>query len=241
MEERLQKILSREGLGSRRACEVIIDSGQVTVNGAIARLGQKADPETDRIEVKGKVIKPKTRENLYIALNKPKGVLSDRSADDPRQSVYDLVPIDQHLFAVGRLDYNSQGLVLMTSDGDLAFRLTHPRFMHEKEYLVLLQGKPEESQLEILKRGVVLSDGYRTRPAVVNVYKQEGKNTWIKIILREGKKRQIREMCGRIGLQLLELTRIRIGTLELMNLKPKEWRYLSTQEVQTLKSYVYKN
>ena len=154
MEERLQKILSREGFGSRRACEVIIEAGQVTVNGKTAKLGQKADPDIDLIQVKGRVIKPKTRENLYIALNKPKGVLSDRSADDPRQSVYDLVPIDQHLFTVGRLDYNSQGLVLMTSDGDLAFRLTHPRFMHEKEYLVLLQGKPEDSQLEILKRAL---------------------------------------------------------------------------------------
>ena len=172
-------------------------------------------------------------------MNKPKGVLSDHNSNDPRLSIFDIVPIHPHLFAVGRLDYNSQGLILLTNDGDLAYRLTHPSFGHEKEYRVLIKGKPDIKQLNMLKNGVVLSDGYRTRPAKISIYDHEGANTWLSIILQEGRKRQIREMCSCIGLELIDLIRVRIGTLELGELKPKEWRYLSTLELETLKNYVY--
>ncbi len=239
MEERLQKVLSKSGFGSRRTCEKLIESGQVNVNGIIARLGCKVNPESDKISVNGKIINTQYQTNTYIALNKPKGVLSDHNSNDPRLSVFDIVPIHSHLFAVGRLDYNSQGLILLTSDGDLAYRLTHPSFGHEKEYLVLIKSKPDENQLNNLRDGVVINDGYKTRPAKISIHHHDGTNTGLTIILQEGRKRQIREMCSSIGLELVDLIRVRIGTLELGGLKPKEWRYLSTPEVESLKIYVY--
>jgi 23S rRNA pseudouridine2605 synthase len=241
MVERLQKVLSRAGFGSRRTCEKLIESGQVNVNGSIARLGSKVNPDHDKIIVNGKEIYPENIPKTYIILNKPKGVLSDHNSNDPRLSIFDIVTVHSHLFAVGRLDYNSQGLVLLTSDGDLAYRLTHPSFGHEKEYQVLIKSKPDAKQLDMLKNGVVLNDGYKTRPARISIHHYDGTNTWLSVILQEGRKRQIREMCSCIGLELIDLIRVRIGTLELGVLKPKEWRYLSTHELETLKYYVYGN
>ena len=241
MEERLQKVLSKAGFGSRRACEKLIELGQVNVNGKVARLGCKVNPENDKIIVNGKKFNPQNTPNIYIVLNKPKGVLSDHNSNDPRLSVFDIVPIHTHLFAVGRLDYNSQGLILLTSDGDLAYRLTHPSFGHEKEYHVLIKGKPDEKQLNVLQNGVVLNDGYKTRLANISINHHDGTNTWLTIILQEGRKRQIREMCSCVGLELVELIRVRIGTLELEGLMPKEWRYLSSPELESLKHYIHGN
>jgi 23S rRNA pseudouridine2605 synthase len=241
MEERLQKVLSRAGFGSRRTCEKLIKSGQVNVNGNVSNIGCKVNPDNDKIVVNGIEIYPENIPNTYIVLNKPKGVLSDHNTGDPRLTIFDIVPIHTHLFAVGRLDFNSQGLILLTSDGELAYRLTHPSFGHEKEYQVLIKGTPGTKQLNMLQNGVVLNDGYRTRPAKITIHRHDGKNTWLKIILQEGRKRQIREMCSSIGLEVINLIRVRIGTLELGELKPKEWRNLSTQELETLKNYVYRN
>ena len=234
MEERLQKILSRSGLGSRRACEELIRAGRVTVNGQVAELGSKADPQRDQIRMDGRPVAP-LEAMEYIALYKPRGVLSTVSAPDPRPTVRDLVPAPGQLFPVGRLDVDSEGLILMTNDGDLANRLTHPRYGHEKEYRVLVARRPDEEQLETWRRGVVLEDGYRTKPAQVRVESTQGKGAWLRVVLKEGRKRQIRETGSQLGLPVVKIIRVRIGSLQLGNLKPREWRQLSALEVAALK------
>lgn len=234
-EERLQKILARAGFGSRRSCEELISAGRVRVNDKVAILGTKADPDQDVITIDNRAI-PKLERQIYIALNKPRGVLSDVDPKDPRPTVLDLVDVQAHLFAVGRLDLDSEGLILLTNDGELANRLTHPRYGHEKEYRVQVVGKPDAEQLAALRRGIVLEDGYRTAPAQVTVEGEAGKGTWLRFVLREGRKRQIREMGSRIGLPVSRIIRIRIGTLLLGNLKPNEWRYLTLKEIEGLKT-----
>lgn len=234
-EERLQKILARVGFGSRRSCEDLISAGRVRVNETVAILGTKADPEKDVITVDRQAI-PKQERLIYIALYKPRGVLSDVDPKDPRPTVLGMVPVTAHLFAVGRLDLDSEGLILLTNDGELANRLTHPRYGHEKEYRVLVVGKPDAEQLAALRRGIVLEDGYRTAPARVTIEGEAGKGTWLRFILREGRKRQIREMGSRIGLPVSRIIRIRIGTLLLGNLKAGEWRYLTLKEIEGLKT-----
>ena len=236
MSERLQKILAQAGYGSRRACEDFISAGRVRVNGQIASLGQKADPAMDRITVDGRPIV--AAETLtYIALYKPRMVLStvENERGDDRKTVRDLVDVPQHLYPVGRLDFESEGLVLMTNDGDLTNKLTHPKYGHDKEYKVLLARRPDKDQLGAWKGGVVLEDGYRTAPAEVRVEGTQGKGAWLRVIMGEGRKRQIREICKQLGLPVVRIVRIRIGTLRLGNLKPRQWRHLTTKEVEDLK------
>jgi 23S rRNA pseudouridine2605 synthase len=239
MEERLQKILARAGYGSRRSSEVLIESGRVAVNGKQASLGMKADPQMDRITVDGRPIKL-PEELLYIALYKPRGVISAVSSPDPRPNVKNLVPIEAQLYPVGRLDVDSEGLILMTNDGELANRLTHPRYEHEKEYRVLVARKPDEKQLETWRRGVVLEDGYKTQPAQVRLDSLFGKGAWLRVILKEGHKRQIREMGRQTGLPVVRIIRIRIGSLQLGGMKPRDWRHLSEGEVEALKGKTVK-
>ena len=236
MPERLQKILAQAGYGSRRACEDFISAGRVRVNGQIASLGQKADPTADKITVDGKPIAA-AQQLMYIALYKPRNVLStvERERGDSRQTVRDLVEVSGHLYPVGRLDFESEGLVLMTNDGDLTNRLTHPRFGHTKEYKVLLARRPDRDQLEAWKRGVVLEDGFKTAPADVRYESSQGKGAWVRVIMGEGRKRQIRETCKQLGLPIVRILRIRIGELRLGNLKSRQWRYLTTDEVNALK------
>jgi 23S rRNA pseudouridine2605 synthase len=234
MEERLQKILSRAGFGSRRACESLITTRRVRVNGQIASIGMKADPGSDRIVVDGHpVTQPEAF--TYIALYKPRGILSVVKSQDQRRTVRDLVPIPGHLYPVGRLDADSEGLILLTNDGELANRLTHPRYGHEKEYRVLVARRPDEEQLAIWRRGVVLEDETKTAPAQVQFLRTMGKGAWLKVVLQEGKKRQIREVGKTIGLPVVKIIRVRIGTLQLGDLKPGGWRYLSPDEVAALK------
>jgi 23S rRNA pseudouridine2605 synthase len=240
VEERIQKILSKVGYGSRRACEEIIASGRVRVNGLIAELGCKADMAKDHITVDGLPI-PKPEPLVYIALYKPRGILSTVEAPDPRPTVRDLVSIPGTLYPVGRLDVDSEGLVLMTNDGELANHLTHPRYGQEKEYKVLVAKRPDEEQLKTWSRGVVLEDGYRTAPAKVHVESPQGKGTWLRVILKEGRKRQIRETGSIIGLPVVKIIRIRIGSLLLGNLKPREWRYLKPEEIVALNQLGSKN
>lgn len=240
MEERLQKILARAGFGSRRACEALITGGRVRVNGQVAILGAKADPERDRIEVDGEPISlPQSL--IYIALHKPRGVLSDEQPNDPRPTVRDLVPVPGHLYAVGRLDLNSEGLILLTNDGNLANRLTHPRYAHEKEYRVLVARYPDEEQLEIWRRGVVLEDGHRTAPAQVSVLDKFGKGAWLRVVMHEGRKRQIREIGAQIGLPVVRIIRVRIANIHLGNLKPRQWRTLTEAEAADLKRLISKD
>ena len=236
MPERLQKILAQAGYGSRRACEDFITAGRVRVNGKIAELGQRADPAVDKITVDGRPIAA-VESLTYIALNKPRMVLSTVEAErgDDRKTVRDLIDIPEHVYPVGRLDFESEGLVLMTNDGDLTNKLTHPRFGHEKEYKVLLARRPDPEQLEAWRRGVILEDGYKTAPVEVRFENAQGKGAWVRVIMKEGRKRQIRETCKQLGLPVVRILRIRMGSLRLGNLKPRQWRYLTMQEVDALK------
>jgi 23S rRNA pseudouridine2605 synthase len=236
MPERLQKILAQAGYGSRRACEQFISAGRVRVNGQIASLGQKADPAADKITVDGKPI-AMAEKLLYIALYKPRNVLStvEHERGDERQTVRDIVEVPGHLYPVGRLDFESEGLVLMTNDGELTNRLTHPKYGHTKEYRVLLAKRPDPDQLEAWRRGIVLEDGYRTAPAEVRLESAQGKGAWVRVAMGEGRKRQIREICKQLALPVVRIVRIRIGTLRLGNLKSRQWRYLTMQEVNELK------
>jgi 23S rRNA pseudouridine2605 synthase len=234
--ERLQKILSHAGYGSRRACEDFITAGRVRVNGQIAELGQKADPVVDKITVDGKPIAA-AEALTYIALYKPRNVLStvEKEKNDDRRTVRELVEAPGHLYPVGRLDYESEGLILMTNDGDLANQLTHPRYGHAKEYRVLLAKRPDHEQVEAWKRGVILEDGYKTQPVEVWFETSQGKGAWVRVIMGEGRKRQIRETCQQLGLPVVRIIRVRIGTLRLGNLKPRQWRHLYADEVDALK------
>src|SRR5512138_2941260 len=236
MPERLQKILAQAGYGSRRACEDFITAGRVRVNGQIAILGQKAEPAKDKITVDGKSI-ASAESVIYIALYKPRMVLSTVESErgDERQTVRDLVEISEHVYPVGRLDFESEGLVLMTNDGDLTNKLTHPKFGHEKEYRVLLARRPDQKQFEAWKRGVVLEDGYKTAPVDVRFEGAQGKGAWVRVVMGEGRKRQIRETCKQLGLPVVRIVRIRIGSLRLGNLKPRQWRYLTREEIDGLK------
>jgi len=233
MEERVQKILARAGYGSRRSCEELISSGRVQVNGRTIGLGDKADASTDKITVDGKPVKG-AEPSLYVAVYKPRGVLSTVTDPGDRPAVRDLVPVEGTLYPVGRLDYDSEGLILMTNDGDLANRLTHPRYEHEKEYRVLVARQPDPEQLKLWRRGMVLADGFRTAPANVYVESKFGKGAWLSVTLREGHKRQIREMGAQTGLAVVRIIRVRLGNLRLGSLKPGAWRYLTPEEVQAL-------
>jgi 23S rRNA pseudouridine2605 synthase len=150
--------------------------------------------------------------------------------------VRDLVDMPGSLHPVGRLDYESEGLVLMTNDGDLTNRLTHPRYGHSKEYRVLLAKRPDQEQLEAWRRGVVLEDGYKTAPVDVRFEEAQGKGAWVRVVMQEGRKRQIRETCKQLGLPIVRILRVRLGTLKLGSLKPRQWRYLTMDEVSELKS-----
>jgi len=174
---------------------------------------------------------------MYIALYKPRNVLStvEKEREDDRKTVRELVDAPGHLYPVGRLDFESEGLVLMTNDGDLTNRLTHPRFGHEKEYRVLLARRPDEKQLEAWKRGVILEDGYKTQPVNARYETGQGKGAWVRVVMGEGRKRQIRETCKQLGLPVVKILRIRIGELRLGNLKPGQWRALDPREVAELK------
>ncbi|MCB0123813.1 MAG: rRNA pseudouridine synthase [Caldilineaceae bacterium] len=246
-EERLQKVLAAAGVASRRACEALITEGRVQVNGrTITELGTKVDPQVVQLAVDGKPVQLPKR-HVYIKLHKPRGVLGDVGGDtDGRQTVADLLPDEmRRLFPVGRLDLHSEGLVLMTDDGELAHRLTHPRFEHAKTYYVLVERTPEAAALEQLRNGVDLPEG-RTAPAEVRVVsalppelhlsKGPNEGVWLEIMLREGKKRQIRHMTAAVGYPTLRLVRWAIGPLTLGTLKLREQAPLSRREVAALKS-----
>lgn len=234
MEERLQKILARAGYGSRRSCEDLISRGQVTVNGQIATLGMKADPETDRIELNNQLVN-KPEPLKYIAVYKPRGIISAAKSPEGRRTVRDLVDDSGRLYPVGRLDADSEGLILLTNDGELTNKLTHPRYGHQKEYKVLVAVHPEEEQLATWRRGVVLEDDYKTATASVRLESFKGKGAWLRVIMGEGRKRQIREIGSRIGLPIVKIIRVRIDTLQLGTLKPGQSRHLTSKEIDSLK------
>jgi len=242
MEERLQKILAQAGYGSRRSCEELIVQGRVRVNGRRAELGQKADISRDQVSVDGETI-ARLEKLTYIALHKPVGVVSSLAAQGDRQTVIDLAPAAVRLYPVGRLDVDSEGLVLLTNDGELTNRLTHPRFGVEKEYRVQVKGAPEEERLEAWRRGIIL-EGRRTLPAKVarESYRRAGAHnaTWLRVIMREGRKHEIRDLGLTLGMPVERLIRVRLGTLELGDLRAGQWRELTKTEVVALKKSVGK-
>jgi 23S rRNA pseudouridine2605 synthase len=235
MDERVQKIMAKSGLGSRRACEKIIEAGRVRVNGKIIKLGDKADSQKDQIRVDGHSLKFSSA-NTYIAINKPRGVLSNPVPNYDRATVLDIVDATIRLFPVGRLDLDSEGLMLLTDDGDMANKLTHPRYGHEKEYRVLISAHVRKDQLNTWERGVLLEDGFQTGPVSVIIDKVHGKGTWLRVTMSEGHKRQIRESAKSVGLHVVKLIRVRIGSLKLGGLKSGKHRNLSEAEIQELKN-----
>jgi 23S rRNA pseudouridine2605 synthase/16S rRNA pseudouridine516 synthase len=236
---RLQKLLSMAGVASRRASETLILEGRVEVNGeVVTTLGSKADPTRDQIRVDGRRIRFDVQPR-YIVLNKPKGYVTTRRDPQGRQTVLDLLDgVREYVYPVGRLDYESEGLLLMTSDGDLAARLTHPRHGVERVYDAIVSGVPDERALDALRRGVVL-DEQRTQPAEVRRGNTVGRGghetTRLTITLREGRNRQVRRMCAHIGHPVRRLTRIRMGPIRLDDLAPGRWRDLTPREVAALK------
>jgi 23S rRNA pseudouridine2605 synthase len=247
-EERLQKILARAGVvSSRRKAEELIQEGRVTVNGKMAELGGKADPEKDAIKVDGKRVQP-IHEHRYLLLNKPKGYMSTLSDPEGRPTVLDLVPpaLRKALVPVGRLDFNTEGLLLLTDDGEFAQRVAHPRYGSVKIYEVKVKGSPSEHQIDRLRSGIVLEDGHRTAPAKITSRtpfkpagarrrgEPESENSWWMIELTEGRSRQIREMFQRIGHPVQKLRRVAIGPLRDAHLPLGALRDLTEQEIEKL-------
>ena len=230
--ERLQKVLARAGFGARRVCENLIWDGLVTVNGEVAALGRRVDPEHDRIEVDGVPIGVRPGLVHYL-LNKPRGVVTTASDPQGRQTVVQLVPDDPRVFPVGRLDADTEGLLLLTNDGDLAHRLTHPSFGIEKEYIAEVVGTPTRGAIRRLREGVELEDGI-TAPATVALVEP----TVLRIVIHEGRNRQIRRMCDAIGHPVVRLVRTRIGPLRDPSLRPGSWRALEVPEVRSLERAV---
>jgi 23S rRNA pseudouridine2605 synthase len=226
--ERLQKVLARSGIGSRRACEVLIVEGRVTVNGQTAELGRRVSVDSDLVEVDGAAIGIRP-DLVHYLLNKPAGVVT--TADDPqgRSTVLDLVPVEPRVFPVGRLDLDTEGLLLLTNDGELTHRLTHPSFGVDKEYLAHVEGRPTRSALRRLREGVELEDGI-TAPAQVGVVT----DGLLRIVIHEGRNRQVRRMCEAVGYPVKRLVRNRIGPLTDRKLKPGAWRALTVDEVRSL-------
>jgi 23S rRNA pseudouridine2605 synthase len=230
--ERLQKVLARTGIGSRRVCEDLIAEGKVTVNGEVAVLGRRVDPDADEIAVDGHVIS--VREGLvYYLLNKPPGVVTTASDTHGRPTVVELVPAEPRVFPVGRLDAETEGLLILTNDGDLTHRLTHPSFGVEKEYLALVEGSPSAGALRRLREGVELDDGM-TAPAKASLQPPSA----LSLVIHEGRNRQVRRMCDAIGHPVKRLVRVRIGPLGDRRLQPGQWRELTQSEVLALQRAV---
>jgi 23S rRNA pseudouridine2605 synthase len=238
MEQRLQKLIAAAGLASRRHSEELIASGKVTVNGAVVtELGTKADPAKDHIKVNGKLINPllKGQEKVYVLLNKPRGYLSSVSDPEGRPLVTELLPPSLgRLHPVGRLDFNMEGLLLLTNDGNFTNFITAARNQVQKVYEVKVKGVPPEAAIQRLRRGVALDDGTRTAPAEITRLEETASNSWFQISLHQGRNQQIRRMFDLIGYSVVKLRRVRIGFLVDEKLKPGYWRLLAPTEVNRL-------
>lgn len=226
--ERLQKVLARAGFGSRRVCEELIEDERVKVNGEIAVLGRRVDVERDRVEVDGVPLSVQPG-LVYYLLNKPAGVITTAADTHGRPTVVDLVPSEPRVFPVGRLDADTEGLLILTNDGDLAHRLTHPSFGVEKEYIAQVEGTPSRATLRKLREGVELDDG-PTAPAQATLIDR----SVIRLVIHEGRNRQVRRMCEAVGHPVRRLVRTRIADLADRRLAPGEWRELELAEVRGL-------
>lgn len=239
-EERLQKIIAAAGIASRREAEDLIREGLVTVNGQVVKeLGTKADPEQDHVKVRNRLI-TRPEPKRYILLNKPREVMTTSSDPEGRPTVIDMLKgVKERVFAVGRLDYQSEGLLLLTNDGDLANRLMHPKFGCEKTYNVKVKGVPDDAALQKLRKGISL-EGKRTRPCQIERMRTTGKrhdpnNSWLEIRLKEGRTQQIRKMFRFIGHPVQRLRRVAISSIEDPKLLYGEWRDLTEEEIAQLR------
>ena len=233
---RLQKYMADAGIMSRRAAEEEIKNGNVSVNGHVAELGTKIDPKNDVVSYRGKRIRYEKKEYTYIMMNKPRGYLCSTTDDRGRKCVTDLLEgVDARVYPVGRLDLVSEGILLLTDDGELKNRLTHPKHTIGKVYRVKIAGKISDEQMEILTSELVI-DGYKIQPVTVSISSEDESGTVLKMTLFEGRNRQIRKMCEAAGLTVKRLSRVSIGNLKLDGLPVGKWRYLEQHEV----DYLYK-
>jgi len=229
---RLQKLLSAAGVTSRRKAEEMIEAGRVSVNGEIAKLGTKADPMADIVEVDGRVLESK--EKVYIMLHKPEGVVTTVTDPFGRTTVMDIMPGETRLFPVGRLDTDTSGLLLLTNDGDWAQKIAHPKHEIKKTYVAVVKGIPAEVALRNFRKGVII-DGRKTSPAQIKLLeKLPTKNSKLLITIHEGRNRQVRNMCEAIGHKVVSLKRVQVGGLLLDNLQKGKWRHLSPKEVRSI-------
>ena len=232
---RLQKLFTDCGILSRRAAEEEIKAGKVTVNGTVAELGQKVCPDTDVVLYKGKRITPPEKKDfVYILLNKPCGVVTSAKDEKGRRCVTDIVRVGTRVYPVGRLDLNSQGLIIMTNDGELTNKLTHPRHEIPKIYEVEVKGEITKEQLTALNESMVL-DGYIIMPVKTELVSKSPASSTLKMTLFEGRNRQIRKMCDSQGLKVMKLTRTAIGPIKMDGLPSGKWRYLTDEEINILK------
>jgi len=234
MLERLQKYLARAGVASRRQAEELIRQGEILVNGRVADLGCKIDPTQDVVIWRGKRVVPR-QEKIYLMVNKPKGVVTTVKDPQGRTTILDILPdLPVRVFPVGRLDMDTEGLLLLTNDGDFAYALTHPRFGVVKTYHALVQGHPTGQQLAQMAKGLMLDDG-PTAPAQVALLRKDKLGTWLAVSIHEGRKRQVKRMCAAIGHPVLSLRRVAFGGIEIGDLPVGQWRHLTQAEVQELR------
>ncbi len=241
--ERLQKFLARAGVASRRHAEELIAAGLVAVNGQVIReQGVRVQAGTDEVRVRGQVVSAPGAAHLYLMMNKPINTMTTTDDPEGRRTVIDLLPpvwASQRIYPVGRLDWESEGLLLLTDDGELTLRLTHPRYALAKEYVALVAGEPEPAALRRMEHGLLLEgESRRTAPARVRQLRVENGDTWISVEIHEGRNRQVRRMFDTIGHSVLRLRRIRVGPLSLGDLEPGETRELRPHEVNALRAAV---
>ncbi|MDS0524449.1 rRNA pseudouridine synthase [Clostridium sp. SHJSY1] len=235
MEERLQKYMARCGIASRRKCEEIILSGKIKVNDIIiSELGTKVNSIKDKVEYEGKLILPEEKK-VYIMLNKPEGYITSVKDEKNRQTVLDIINVQERIYPIGRLDYDSSGLIILTNDGEIYNKIIHPRVKIVKEYIALVKGEIKKVELEKLEKGIDIG-GYITAPSKVELLNYVEKNSLIKIGIHEGKNRQIRRMCSVVNHEVISLKRIGIGKIKLGDLKKGEFRDLSIEELQYINS-----
>lgn len=234
MEERLQKYMARCGIASRRKCEDIILQQRVSINGEIVKeLGMKVNPNSDIIIVDNERVLPEEKKR-YIMLNKPEGVISSVSDEKGRRTILDLVKVSERIYPIGRLDYDSSGLILLTNDGDVYNKVIHPRNMINKTYFGILEGIPNSEEINRFCTGIDI-DGYITSNAEFKILKRDNEKCQAEMIIHEGKNRQIRKMCESIGHHVLELKRVSIGKIELSDLQEGSYRELTEEEIEYLK------
>lgn len=230
MEERLQKYMARCGVASRRKCEEIILSGAIKINGEVVKeLGTKIDTTSDKVYYNGKLIKPEEKK-VYILLNKPEGYITSVKDEKGRKTILDIVKAEERIYPIGRLDYDSSGLIILTNDGDVYNKIIHPRVKVDKVYIAVVKGEFKEQEMQKFRRGIDIG-GYKTADAAIKLLKYEDDKSTVEIKIHEGKNRQIRKMCSALGHDVLALKRVAIGDIKLGTLKRGQYRDLTNDEL----------